>query len=144
MQPSPDEVQDMSKRAALVVRLMDDLRRLSLPEDQMPKDLPIPNGAIEEHRPPKRPWEDTVDENTSPNGGDRGEVRLLTWYNLRVCYELTPYTTSTPTISCNRPRNRIWRSSVASGPPAQAETLLDNLRASIGSGVYVFSHTCAS
>lgn len=82
----------MSKRANLVVRLMDDLRRLSLPEDQMPKDLPIPNGGVDEHRPPKRPWEDTVDENVSPNGGDRGEVRLLTCYILRVHYELTPYT----------------------------------------------------
>ncbi|KAH8101018.1 hypothetical protein BXZ70DRAFT_1007942 [Cristinia sonorae] len=71
--PSPEELQDMSKRAALVVRLMEDLCRHSLPEDQLPKGLPLPNGAGDEHRPPKRPWEDTVDENEPPNVGGRGE-----------------------------------------------------------------------
>ncbi|TCD60553.1 hypothetical protein EIP91_009869 [Steccherinum ochraceum] len=67
VQPTPEELKDMSRRADLVVRLMDELRRLSLPDDQLPRDLPVPNG-VEEHRPPKRPWEDTVDENENgPN-----------------------------------------------------------------------------
>ncbi|THH31523.1 hypothetical protein EUX98_g2667 [Antrodiella citrinella] len=72
LQPSPEELQDTSRRAALVVRLMDELRRLSSPEDQLPKDLPVLNGA-DEHRPPKRPWEDTVDEDPMTTSGNRGE-----------------------------------------------------------------------
>lgn len=67
----------MSRRATLVVQLMEELRRLSGPEDHLPKELSIPNGATEEHRPPKRPWEDTADEPESGHNANRGEVRVV-------------------------------------------------------------------
>ena len=81
----------MSKRAEAVVRMMDELRRLCIPEDQLPKDLPVPAASVDEHRPPKRPWEDTADDNGSPrNTANRGEVRVVRFSDLRVHYELNP------------------------------------------------------
>ncbi|KAL7279274.1 hypothetical protein ACG7TL_007115 [Trametes sanguinea] len=60
MQPTPPEIEDMNTRASIVMRLLDDLRRLDAGEDITRKEGV--NGATtpaEEHpRPPKRPWED--------------------------------------------------------------------------------------
>ncbi|KAJ2967397.1 hypothetical protein NUW54_g13515 [Trametes sanguinea] len=60
MQPTPPEIEDMNNRASIVMRLLDDLRRLDAGEDITRKEGV--NGATtpaEEHpRPPKRPWED--------------------------------------------------------------------------------------
>ncbi|CCM01506.1 uncharacterized protein FIBRA_03562 [Fibroporia radiculosa] len=62
VQPSPNELQEMSWRAGTVVRLLEDLRRISSSEDAAPRDAghaPVASNASEEHsRPPKRPWED--------------------------------------------------------------------------------------
>ncbi|CAL1717079.1 unnamed protein product [Somion occarium] len=68
MQPSPSELHEMAQRASTVVRLLEDLRRLDLPADQPPKEESSHNGISDEHRPPKRPWEDMSrdDEATPP------------------------------------------------------------------------------
>ncbi|KAL4244295.1 hypothetical protein ABKN59_010070, partial [Abortiporus biennis] len=61
LQPSAEEVQEMAQRATTVVRLMEDLRRLSLPEEQLKQlasTVAQAHVQQEESRPPKRPWED--------------------------------------------------------------------------------------
>ncbi|KAH9928389.1 uncharacterized protein B0H18DRAFT_1001097 [Fomitopsis serialis] len=66
-QPSPHEVAEMTWRANTVMRLLEEVRRLSLPEGAAPKEsapavAPAP-GVPEDHtRPPKRPWEDMARE----------------------------------------------------------------------------------
>ncbi|KAI0067301.1 hypothetical protein BV25DRAFT_1819632 [Artomyces pyxidatus] len=61
-QPSTAELTEMGQHASQVVRLLEDLRRLSLSEHELAKDsvAPVP----EDHRPPKRPWEDMTSETT--------------------------------------------------------------------------------
>ena len=56
----------MSYSAALVVRLLDDLRRMSIPPEQR-QNLPS-NPVPEEPRVPKRPWEDVAREDDPPTG----------------------------------------------------------------------------
>lgn len=65
-QPDPDELRNMSYSAALVVRLLDDLRRMSIPPEQR-QNLPS-NPVPEEPRVPKRPWEDVAREDDPPTG----------------------------------------------------------------------------
>lgn len=76
-QPPPAELEEMSERALKVVRLLDEFRRICIPESSqlqtpptgpslvsnpvapMQSDSPGPG---ESSRPPKRPWEDTQEE----------------------------------------------------------------------------------
>ena len=84
----------MSQRASQVVRLLEELKRLSLPIDQIPKELPAPNGASDEHRPPKRPWQDVSREDGGvASGGHRQEVHLdglLLHLRLLTPFDLVP------------------------------------------------------
>lgn len=59
-QPSPEECNDMTRRAKEVVRLLEVLRRMGMPEaDRIKMDsASVNSAATEDHRPPKRPWED--------------------------------------------------------------------------------------
>ncbi|CDO68474.1 hypothetical protein BN946_scf184754.g8 [Trametes cinnabarina] len=60
IQPTPPEIEDMNNRASIVMRLLDDLRRLDAGED-LSRNESVSGAATpaEEHpRPPKRPWED--------------------------------------------------------------------------------------
>ena len=65
-QPSPQEVADMTWRADTVMRLLEDVRRLSLPEGTVPRENPpassVPSAPEDHARPPKRPWEDMARE----------------------------------------------------------------------------------
>ncbi len=58
MQPHPDELRDMHYFAGVVVHLLDDLRRLSLSEEQGGREGLVQVPSADESRPPKRPWED--------------------------------------------------------------------------------------
>ncbi|EKM58548.1 uncharacterized protein PHACADRAFT_252970 [Phanerochaete carnosa HHB-10118-sp] len=70
-QPGPQELRDMTHFATLVVRLLEDLRRNTLPDEKReplpPPPLP-PSALPEDARPPKRPWEDLArdDQNHHP------------------------------------------------------------------------------
>ena len=75
----------MGQRANQVVRLLEDLRRLTIsPEDEIASEAGEASAATssvaeqqqqrqgqgqqsEDHRPPKRPWEDMSDSATSPD-----------------------------------------------------------------------------
>ena len=52
------------------MRLLEEVRRLSLPEGSVPRENPPANSAPsapEDHaRPPKRPWEDIAREEPAP------------------------------------------------------------------------------
>lgn len=70
VQPSTAELQDMSQKALQVVRLLEDFKRAHLPDSERNK-LGDPS---EDHRAPKRPWEDMAQEGAA-NGDQSGEVR---------------------------------------------------------------------
>ncbi|KAK7463377.1 hypothetical protein VKT23_006732 [Stygiomarasmius scandens] len=63
-QPSVTEIADMANKANEVVKLLEELRRLSMAEPERIKvDTPAVAAAVvasspDDHRPPKRPWED--------------------------------------------------------------------------------------
>ncbi|KAH9998849.1 hypothetical protein BJV74DRAFT_189292 [Russula compacta] len=57
--PSQAEIAEMGQRANVVIRLCEELKRLSLSEGELAKGSAIVTPPQEEHRPPKRPWEDT-------------------------------------------------------------------------------------
>jgi hypothetical protein len=59
-QPQPAEFSEMAQRAAQVVRLLEELRRMTHPDaDRLKMDA---LSAADDHRPPKRPWEDLSQE----------------------------------------------------------------------------------
>jgi hypothetical protein len=56
--PSQAEIAEMGQRANIVMRLCEELKRLSLSEGELAKGPATVVPPPEEHRPPKRPWED--------------------------------------------------------------------------------------
>jgi len=59
VQPLQAELSAMSQRAGQVVRLLEGLRRMSLPESERLKlEASGEHNSPDDHRPPKRPWED--------------------------------------------------------------------------------------
>ncbi|TFK74151.1 hypothetical protein BDN72DRAFT_886516 [Pluteus cervinus] len=59
VQPSPQEMAEMTQRANHVVRLLEEFRRLYAPESDVVTKIDAPTPMItDDHRPPKRPWED--------------------------------------------------------------------------------------
>lgn len=69
MQPSPTELADMAQRANEVVRLLEELRLMYLPPTE--RGVKIDTGNVDnvtsadDHRPPKRPWEDMTKDGPS-------------------------------------------------------------------------------
>jgi hypothetical protein len=61
-QPTAEELADMTRRAAEVVRRIEDYRRLYASESERKSENA---SAIEDHRLPKRPWEDLSQDNRS-------------------------------------------------------------------------------
>jgi hypothetical protein len=55
----------MGQRANVVIRLCEELKRLSLSEGELAKGPAIVTPPQEEHRPPKRPWEDSSADGTT-------------------------------------------------------------------------------
>ncbi|KAJ3532902.1 hypothetical protein NM688_g7356 [Phlebia brevispora] len=53
----------MSEFATQVVQLLDEYRRISLSGEQPARELVAVTPAVDEHRPPKRPWEDMERDN---------------------------------------------------------------------------------
>jgi len=100
-QPSPAELEEMSQRALTVVRLLEELRRMNMPEgaDQQqhqqhqqqhhpaqPQVQPAPppvqmQQSPDDPRPPKRPWEDISQDEGSiqivETNGYQPEVRPI-------------------------------------------------------------------
>lgn len=71
----------MSRRAMAVVRLLADFRQIKIPESAQPPATgnPSPAGVpmqqdppSESSRPPKRPWEDTAQEEEGASGEVNG------------------------------------------------------------------------
>jgi hypothetical protein len=56
--PSQAEITEMGQRANVVMRLCEELKRLSLSEGELAKGSTTVVTPPEEHRAPKRPWED--------------------------------------------------------------------------------------
>lgn len=91
-QPSQHELEEMSQRAQTVVRLLEDLNRMYLPDAEQNRDTGVPTtvGAPmqvspEDPRPPKRPWEDiSQDDNTAPVSANTSfEVCVIILHLLR-------------------------------------------------------------
>ena len=68
--PSAQEVGEMAQRAGEVVRLLEELRRMSLGGmEERGKGVEVSAGSADGGRPPKRPWEDL--------GRDVDDVRVF-------------------------------------------------------------------
>jgi rhodanese-related sulfurtransferase len=67
-QPSPAELQDMSQKALQVVRLLEEFKRVHIPDSERTKLGDPMYEASEDHRAPKRPWEDMA------QGGNNADV----------------------------------------------------------------------
>lgn len=66
----------MSQKALQVVRLLEDFRREHLPESERNKIADSIQGSPEDHRAPKRPWEDMVQEGAA-SGDSPADVSFL-------------------------------------------------------------------
>lgn len=118
-QPSPAELADMSQRAHQVVRLLEEYRRLNLPENERAKmDSTTGATSTDDHRPPKRPWEDM-----SQDGGGAGNNEAASFSEVRSClYLLDRRGSAEPRVFSvsssiplpraetrhKRPRNKTW------------------------------------
>jgi hypothetical protein len=63
--PSESEIAEMAERAAVVVKLLEEVRRLAMPEGA--DDDPNAHTLQPEGRAPKRPWEDMSNDDGSAN-----------------------------------------------------------------------------
>jgi hypothetical protein len=80
----------MSQKALQVVRLLEDFKRAHLPESERNKlDDPV-HGASDDHRAPKRPWED-MGQDGAPNGDQAGDVSHLHSSGCIVLFRLTDF-----------------------------------------------------
>ncbi|EKM78624.1 hypothetical protein AGABI1DRAFT_114240 [Agaricus bisporus var. burnettii JB137-S8] len=81
-QPSPAELQDMSQKALQVVRLLEEFKRAHVPDSERNKLGDSMYEASEDHRAPKRPWEDMVQGGNNADspegqyalGADKGQT----------------------------------------------------------------------
>ncbi|GJE94540.1 GATA zinc finger domain-containing protein [Phanerochaete sordida] len=115
-QPAPAELRDMTNFAALIVRLLEDLRRVAIPDE---KREPIP--APEDSRPPKRPWEDLArdDQNHHPefseeNGSSTAEQDMEIIRSKRA----TSSGQSTP----GQPKSKYRKRSQRATPPGKCHS----------------------
>ncbi|RDB26357.1 hypothetical protein Hypma_006747 [Hypsizygus marmoreus] len=78
--PSQEELSEMSHRAGEVVRLLEEYRRLNLPEaEQLKLNSTVAITPPDDHRPPKRPWEDMAQEdNVEAESGPFSEQQYPT------------------------------------------------------------------
>ena len=67
MRPSDNEIAEMAERAAMVVKLLEEVRRLSMPESSGSADDPNVSTSQPEGRVPKRPWEDMSNDDGNTN-----------------------------------------------------------------------------
>jgi hypothetical protein len=78
VQPRRDELAEMAKRAANVVKLLGDLKRIVLPESASPSpdkaDL-ASSVSGDDHRPPKRPWEEISTDDGQLQQQPQADVR---------------------------------------------------------------------
>jgi len=72
-QPSPSELQEMSQKAQEIVHLLEDFERTHLSENECTNIADPLHGSSEDHRAPKRPWEDMGQEDF-PNSDQAGDV----------------------------------------------------------------------
>ena len=123
IQPSPEELEEMSQRALKVVRLLEDLRRKNDSEGVQPTTPPIsvagagntatgattdagaamdqdsPDGVGESSRPPKRPWEDTAQDEGTEGVGEVNGLQDVSLFSFTSVFSLFS-TTSFTAISC--------------------------------------------
>jgi hypothetical protein len=74
----------MSHRAAEVARLLEEYRRLNLPESERVKldsAAAITPPDDQDHRPPKRPWED-ISQDENAGGAESGSYSEVSDYRL--------------------------------------------------------------
>jgi len=107
--PPPDELAEMSRRAAEVVRLLEEYRRLNLPESERARlGSAAPITPADDHRPPKRPWEELSQEDDVAGNETASfpEVIVNLLQHFRYLNEI-----SIPTLGTKlrQLRNRIWR-----------------------------------
>lgn len=71
LQPELDELRNMSDNASQVVQLLEEFKQLMSSGDQTMRDAVAGAPAVDEHRPPKRPWEDMEQDNQgTPSDAD--------------------------------------------------------------------------
>ena len=110
----------MGQRANIVMRLCEELKRLSLSEGELAKGPAAAVPPPEEHRPPKRPWEDISADGAAGTDAE-------------VCNDFVPVGTFSvlvrrpdhrlsPADRRKRPQRPIWRSFARSVPQLPAKT----------------------
>lgn len=119
----------MTQFANIVVRLLEDLRRMTGPEDKREPAPPAP--VPEDNRPPKRPWED-MSRGDAAHPEVRGETLIR-----RRSVSLKPDSSSMRTTLRSRRQSRTWKLYGASVQRAPARRRRGSPRASTANEVYV-------
>jgi hypothetical protein len=137
VQPTAQELADMNRRAAEVVRLLEEYRQLAHPEFEREPAEPVnASRSFEAARPPKRPWEDVAQDNVA------GKESYRNVWNSQLFVTHIGILSSSFSIllRVTRPRqlqSKTWRSSEpnARRAPPVPPLPLANQRANIGRGV---------
>ncbi|THG98247.1 hypothetical protein EW026_g3902 [Hermanssonia centrifuga] len=123
MQPHPDELRDMHYFAGVVVHLLDDLRRLSLSEEQGGREGLVQVPSADESRPPKRPWEDMSrddDPAAAANQLDYPDENSQTTAEQDMEIIRSKRATSSGTTTPGQPKSK-YRKRSGNVPPATSE-----------------------
>ncbi|KAF8905062.1 hypothetical protein CPB84DRAFT_636067 [Gymnopilus junonius] len=118
-QPSQAELEDMSKRAQHVVRLLEDLRRINNAPEPEPSRVP-PSESMQESpddpRPPKRPWED-ISQDEAP----QSEQNSFSEQYPTTTTDSKPQSTAEQDMELIRTK-RATTTASANGPPGQPKS----------------------
>lgn len=122
--PNPSELVEMAEKANEVVRLLEDLRRMCSPNNQdgaKPDSLAI--GTPDDHRPPKRPWEEMTKEGMNGSvdaheqvsaGGDKSQTTAE--QDMEIIRTKRATTTSGGTTTTGQPKSKYRKRSRATPP----------------------------
>ncbi len=111
-QPSPEECNDMTRRAKEVVRLLEVLRRMGMPDvDRIKMDsASVNSAATEDHRPPKRPWEDIAQGGPGESSFSEVSYRCATHRALMEADTRRFFSSQLRAIRNKQQQRRIWKS----------------------------------
>lgn len=124
-QPNPTELAEMAQKANEVVRLLEDLRRMYSPNGQdSAKTDSLNVGTPDDHRPPKRPWEEmskdglngTTVEAHEQFSGAADKSQTTAEQDMEIIRTKRATTTTGGTSSAGQPKSKYRKRSRATPP----------------------------
>ncbi|KAJ7592908.1 hypothetical protein C8J56DRAFT_1002894 [Mycena floridula] len=109
----------MAQRANQVVRLLEELRRMHLPEEELVKADSNHVDVADDHRPPKRPWEDMSQDEVQQFTaaiGDKSQAQTMAEQDMEIIRTKRATSTAGAVSAVGQPKSKYRKRSRATPP----------------------------